>query len=232
MLDLIDQARHAPDLRQAMASVVQGLAGIVSCDVVAFSELDVPTRRVLAFEADDGHTEGDAEAQIYFRWHHQYPGCRRVVSLGADAGVHQRADFLTTRELHQLGVYQEVLRPMENFIGVPLSTAPGRTRLFQLFRADLRPFSDRDRLVLTLLQPHLYAVYREAAQRQNRVSLTGRQLEVMRCVALGMSNDEIARQLVVASSTVRKHLENVFQRTGVRNRAAAVARIFPDPTTF
>ena len=41
-------------------------------------------------------------------------------------------------------------------------------------------------------------------------------------VATGMSNAEIAEQLVVAPCTVRKHLENAYRKLGVTNRLAAM----------
>ena len=51
----------------------------------------------------------------------------------------------------------------------------------------------------------------------------------MRLVAAGHTNRQIARRLVVAESTVRKHLENIFERLQVSSRTAAVARVFgPD----
>jgi DNA-binding NarL/FixJ family response regulator len=50
----------------------------------------------------------------------------------------------------------------------------------------------------------------------------------MRLVAAGHTNAEIARRLYVTSNTVRKHLENIFERLHVGTRTAAVARAFPN----
>lgn len=47
----------------------------------------------------------------------------------------------------------------------------------------------------------------------------------MRCVADGLSNEEIAKVLVVERSTVRKHLEHVYDKLGVRSRTAALAKL-------
>jgi DNA-binding CsgD family transcriptional regulator len=55
--------------------------------------------------------------------------------------------------------------------------------------------------------------------------LTPREREVMRCVATGLSNTEIARRLWVEHATVRKHLEHVFEKLGVRSRTAALAKL-------
>lgn len=78
--------------------------------------------------------------------------------------------------------------------------------------------------------PHLYELYKDAARRRREpVRLTHRELDVLRRVALGMGTAQIAAQLVVSPSTVRKHLENAFGRLGVSSRTAAVARVFPEP---
>lgn len=54
-----------------------------------------------------------------------------------------------------------------------------------------------------------------------------RQVELLRLVASGRSNAEIARELVVSAATVRKHLESIFGRLDVTTRTGAVARAFP-----
>jgi DNA-binding NarL/FixJ family response regulator len=53
--------------------------------------------------------------------------------------------------------------------------------------------------------------------------LTARQVEVLALVAAGKANREIADELVVSEHTVRRHLQNIFHKTGVSSRAAATA---------
>lgn len=55
--------------------------------------------------------------------------------------------------------------------------------------------------------------------------LTVRQAEVALGLVAGESNAEVARRLGIAPATVKKHLEAIFKRLAVTNRAAAVARI-------
>ena len=55
-------------------------------------------------------------------------------------------------------------------------------------------------------------------------ALTLRQIEVLRRVATGHTNKEIAAELALSVKTVDRHLDNIFDRLGVSSRAAAVAR--------
>lgn len=52
--------------------------------------------------------------------------------------------------------------------------------------------------------------------------LSGRELEVLRCLAAGMSNEEIAGQLTVAVSTVKSHVHNILNKLNASSRLAAV----------
>jgi DNA-binding CsgD family transcriptional regulator len=53
--------------------------------------------------------------------------------------------------------------------------------------------------------------------------LTGREVEVLRLVATGSSNPEIAAALVLSEKTVARHLSNIFTKLDVRTRTAAAA---------
>jgi DNA-binding CsgD family transcriptional regulator len=58
----------------------------------------------------------------------------------------------------------------------------------------------------------------------DELGLTAREQQILAWVARGKTNPEIAEILWVAPSTVRKHLENVYAKLGVRTRTAAAAR--------
>jgi DNA-binding NarL/FixJ family response regulator len=52
--------------------------------------------------------------------------------------------------------------------------------------------------------------------------LTTREVEVLRLIAAGLSNTEIATALVLSAATVKTHINHIFQKTGARDRAQAV----------
>ncbi len=56
--------------------------------------------------------------------------------------------------------------------------------------------------------------------------LTPREVEVLRLVATGATNREVADRLIISEKTVARHLSNIFTRLGVGSRAAATAYAF------
>jgi DNA-binding NarL/FixJ family response regulator len=52
--------------------------------------------------------------------------------------------------------------------------------------------------------------------------LTARELEVLRAIALGRSNGEIADELVISELTVKSHVGRIFTKLGLRDRPAAI----------
>jgi DNA-binding NarL/FixJ family response regulator len=56
--------------------------------------------------------------------------------------------------------------------------------------------------------------------------LTDREVEVLRLIASGQANKEIAAHLHLSAQTVSRHLTNIFNKIGVTSRAAATAFAF------
>ena len=61
--------------------------------------------------------------------------------------------------------------------------------------------------------------------------LTAREVEVLRLVASGQSNPQIAATLVLSQKTVQRHLSNIFTKTGVTSRTAAAAYAYDHSLT-
>src|SRR5438309_830811 len=71
----------------------------------------------------------------------------------------------------------------------------------------------------------------EARQMARSWHATPREEEILSLVASGLLDKEIALRLGVSYRTVRFHLENLFERNGLRTRSAAVAAWMLDRTS-
>jgi HD-GYP domain-containing protein (c-di-GMP phosphodiesterase class II) len=65
------------------------------------------------------------------------------------------------------------------------------------------------------------AGHRPAVRQARPASLTERQVEVLRLLAMGLSNKQIADRLVVSPRTAERHVQDVYEKIGLRSRAGA-----------
>ena len=145
----------------------------------------------------------------------------------------RQSDVISRRELHRSELWQ-YLSPhtgVEDCLRLWLAV-PGEEGLhrFEFNSGRWGGMSDRDVHVLDLLEPHLVRLYARAAARRATspmlAGLTPREREVIRLVARGKTNHEIAGSLWISPGTVRTHLEHIFEKLGVTNRTAAASRAF------
>jgi DNA-binding NarL/FixJ family response regulator len=65
-----------------------------------------------------------------------------------------------------------------------------------------------------------------AARHGRDDGLSAREVEVLRLVAAGDTNREVARELYLSEKTVERHLSNIFGKLGLSSRSAATAYAF------
>ncbi len=75
----------------------------------------------------------------------------------------------------------------------------------------------------------ILSAFEPVARKPKRVDglvepLTEREMEVLRNIAEGCSNPEIARRLYVSPNTLKAHSQNIFMKLNVHNRLQAVNR--------
>ncbi|MFC8923228.1 LuxR C-terminal-related transcriptional regulator [Cellulosimicrobium sp. NPDC057127] len=85
--------------------------------------------------------------------------------------------------------------------------------------------ADADRATALAIYRQLGAVpdVRRLDQSEAPGGLTDREREVLSCVASGMTNRQVARELFISEKTVGRHLANIFTKIGVPSRTAAAA---------
>jgi DNA-binding CsgD family transcriptional regulator len=200
------------------------LREIVAVDWIGYSELDWKARRpVVTHDAPDAvDEENDWDSEVAFFWSEVAPYAPiHQSALRGSRGAMKISDFGSRSEVRRSRYYNLWMRPfgIAHTLEVELEAPPGHTRTFHFDRHGGRDFTERDRAVLDLLQPYLSRLAKPATPE-----LTPREREVLACVARGRTNAQVAQELWLAPSTVRKHLENVYAKLGVNTRTAAVAR--------
>lgn len=104
-----------------------------------------------------------------------------------------------------------------------------------VLRRRASPFTAREHARLALLAPHVALLWRlvQGAPQLSRIplrataGLTQRETEVMRWLACGKTDADIAAVLAISRRTVHKHLEHIYDKLGVETRTAAVMRAAP-----
>jgi DNA-binding NarL/FixJ family response regulator len=93
--------------------------------------------------------------------------------------------------------------------------------------AQLEP-SVQGRLLDALQRGQQFAVYAESPEPEPALpdELTPREAEVLTRIAAGLSNQEIATVLFVSEATVKTHINHIFAKTGLRDRAQLVGYAF------
>jgi DNA-binding CsgD family transcriptional regulator len=298
--------------------VLDEFGSLIRADWVAYCEQDCVRQRVRSFvqRSDDENWRDAALGVTHWDIAAENPVCSR--HNAGDFGAFKLSDFMSLTQLRRSRIYAVWFRPggVEHQLHVAIPAPPWQTKTFLFERSQGRDFTERDRVVLDLLQPHLGRLW-SAAQTRRRLHaaiaalesaseldrrgvivlspdrridfaspsahrlmrehfgfstegelppvlaqwfesggsttmrrlgdrrltidrsgdkllleetgvdlpLTSREQQVLAWVARGKTNPEIAEILWIAPTTVRRHLENIYAKLGVRTRTAAATRL-------
>jgi DNA-binding CsgD family transcriptional regulator len=234
MVDLLELGRRDRPAAGLPPIVLEQVQALVRCDEIGFVDFDPVGRWVYLDQvgvevvADPQGFGPDVNPFWVNYWDCRF--CSYPSVSNDNRTVITISDYYSQRQWHESGMYRDCLNDTEHEAIVCISAPRGRTRRLLMSRSHGPDFDHRDRLVLSLLRPHLDELYQDLERsRRPHCSLTDRQRELLHFVADGYTNKEIARQLVVSVTTVRTHLENIFRQLEVTNRSAAVAKAFPVP---
>ena len=236
ILEFVLRASAEEGARPFPEHVVAPLLGVVPCDTVAYRAWSRKSGILdRSFAPDDIAERSRAWSQYpTFRREDPYPSELPANSGGAPAVSARRligsalvlSDAVAARRLRQTGLYCELMRPFDvrDVLKLFLPSDHGTASAF-VFDTSGRGFSESERSLLVRLMPALVQFRRNArlrsVQARALVALTRRELTVLGRAAEGETNAEIAAALCIGQSTVRKHLEHIYGKLQVRNRAAA-----------
>lgn len=119
---------------------------------------------------------------------------------------------------------------------IVLSTYGGDEDIFRALQAGARAYLLKDvkgqdllatiRAVHAGQRPLTPEIASRLAERIHRTELSPRELEILKLIAKGRANKEIATSLAISEGTVRVHASNIFAKLGCNDRAQAVAEAF------
>jgi DNA-binding CsgD family transcriptional regulator len=229
VLSFLEEVHAVEEPAPFTPRLLDRLASLAHCELATFFEFAPGTNLMT------GYVPCSKEDPVYPGDDGSWWTCTRTVEL-------QRWRARSTGPIVLADVFPRRLRVEPDFnlnykdcgvadeISVSLDRDSPWTAELVVYR--IRDFGERERLILQVLQPHLAALYRAATLRRRLGAasdaarlLTRREREVMAHVSNGLTNADIARVLVIEPSTVRKHLEHVFEKLGVGSRTAALAKL-------
>src|SRR5262245_21386841 len=235
LLAFVSELRDLDDPLPFPPRVLAGLHALIAGDLAAYSELDPVARGSnlhVWFTADgenlvyrDNEVWTEPERKLWWSLRHTHPVCAYRASTGDWTTARKVSDFTCLREFRRTPIYDAFYRGNTDYwLDVGLPAEPRRTRVFIFTRFNGADFDERDRLVASLLQPHL-------AKRAVDVETAWHATEAM--TAIDEGTIEEARRVVLcagagviefASSSSRALLKRYLGLDNGRLPASILAR--------
>lgn len=220
-LDLLGAMNESALDKRVFAQLgVEQLPQLVAAEFTTLSICHLASGRREVFGLPAGALS-EQDRAAFDRHFHEHPLVRYHAYQGG-RGTQRISDSLPIEQFRRSALYNDYYRRIriDHAMALPVYVRDGVLVSFVLNRTR-RNFTDRERALLDVLRPHLARVY----QRLNRLGgLTAREAEVLRWVAAGKSDAQIAAILHISARTVQKHLQHSYEKLGVESRTAAAMR--------
>lgn len=220
-LDLLGAMNESALDKRVFAQLgVEQLPQLVASEFTTLSICHLASGRREVFGLPAGALS-EQDRAAFDRHFHEHPLVRYHAYQGG-RGTQRISDSLPIEQFRRSALYNDYYRRIriDHAMALPIYVRDGVLVSFVLNRTR-RNFTDRERALLDVLRPHLARLY----QRLNRLGgLTAREAEVLRWVAAGKSDAQIAAILHISARTVQKHLQHSYEKLGVESRTAAAMR--------
>lgn len=220
-LDLLGAMNESALDKRVFAQLgVEQLPQLVASEFTTLSICHLASGRREVFGLPAGALS-EQDRAAFDRHFHEHPLVRYHAYQGG-RGTQRISDSLPIEQFRRSALYNDYYRRIriDHAMALPIYVRDRVLVSFVLNRTR-RNFTDRERALLDVLRPHLARVY----QRLNRLGgLTAREAEVLRWVAAGKSDAQIAAILHISARTVQKHLQHSYEKLGVESRTAAAMR--------
>jgi len=231
MITLVSDARDDDPGPGQPWALLEGLLRLIPCVEVCFNESLIWQRKFVVSQgmaaSDDFDWRVPDLAQDDAWWNESLAFDKLRPNAGSLEANRWSEDPEILRQIKSSRMYEAEWSPATDGLNIRLPAPPGTRRGIVLFRED-GSFTAREQALLTLLRPHLAEIHLAARRRRAGIpTLTAREWEVIRLVAGGLTNQQIAHVLFTSTSTVRKHLEHIYDKSGARSRSGAVALLMP-----
>jgi DNA-binding NarL/FixJ family response regulator len=145
------------------------------------------------------------------------PGLSGVETLRAlrEAGQNMNALMLT------------ISQDESDLVGAIMAGASGyllKNAEPEMLRHTLLEVAEGKSVLSPEITTQVFKVMRRSQSARSHDLVSGRELEVLRCLARGLTTSQIASQLYISENTVKTHIRHVLEKMEVNNRAEAVAK--------
>ena len=190
------------------------LGHLVQADWISYCELDRVRRRgrlQVDRVGDEYNVEELDEGVFWGVVINEHPVCLRH-QLG-DVAALKLSDFVSRRQLHNSRLYELWFKPegVEHELNVPIPSPLWHTKTFLFDRTGPRDFTERDRLVLDQLQPHLARLWQAARTRRLLAAALAGLEHAAETDSQGVILLGSDREIEFASAPARRLLGEFFQ---------------------